>query len=1302
MTLGFRHSPEQRANLDRLLGELQNPASASYHKWLTPEEFGKRFGPTENQLNEAEAWLRDQGFTIEGVARGRGWITFSGTVGGAQQAFQTAIHRYRSGGKTHFGPESAPALPPEIARITGAIRGLDDFYLQPSPHAMPLYTASDGTHALAPGDVAQIYGINYACCGKTSPIAVAGESGVNLSDIRLFRSTFQLPANDPQIILVGTDPGIDRSGPYQEAEADVEWAGALAPLSHIIYVYAQDVFVAAQNVIDQNLASILTFSFGACEPNVAPGDAEFIQGLAQQGNAEGITWIASSGDAGPAACDANTKQATNGLAVSFPASLPEVTGVGGTEFDEGNSGWNSNNGPNLSSVITHLPETSWNDTSASGLAASGGGPSVLFAKPDWQAAPGVPNDGARDVPDVALTASPHHDPYIVMMDGQTYAAGGTSVAAPVFAGMVSLFGQVADGPAGALLGFGNLNPALYSAAEDLVIPAFHDITTGDNVVPCAAGSKDCVNGSMGYSAGPGYDLVTGLGSVDGFGFYAHVKVSTNVALTISSTQIPQGQQLTLTATAHAANGGVLVGLVTFADSFTPVPTYRALDSTGTATITLLPSAGTHTFTASFVPNFSGCCVAVAGSASAAVTVVVTPAPPQMPALAGPASGSTDAALSVVLTWTGVPFATSYDVYFGTTPSPPFWGNVTSTQCTAALTSNTTYYWKVAARNGFGVSPSAVQSFSTTGQGYSISTIAGSTNAGFSPDGTLARQALISAPSDVALDGKGNLYFTDAGNGLVRMINAAGILSTVAGGGTGGDGGPATSAKLYPTAIALDGQGNLYISEALTATGISSVRMVSPAGIISTIAGGTTTGDSGDGGPATSAKLGQPNGLAVDHAGNVFIAEVTGCVRKISGGIISTVAGVCGYGAMSGAGDGDGGPATQAWLSGPTGVAVDSAGIIYIADYGDCRIRKVTAGVITTLIGPPGDNQGCLDSLGFGWGQIQPRRVTLDASGTIYFTSNVEDGEAAVFRYVDGVLTPIGGGGQINPGEGGPGTAAFVGGAQGLAVDQAGRVYFANSDSTYRGSQTIRLLVPASAYTAPAPVITANGIVSAANYGAPIAPGSIAAVFGNLGYSSAAEAGSTPLPTTLTGLSIEFQTSGGVVPAPLFYASPGQINMQIPWELAGQSSASVRAVLNGNEGPVQTLPLATYAPGIFTVGSPTLGAIVDTNGVLISGANPTTTGAVIEIFCTGLGPVMNQPATGSPASLTSLSQTPETPTATIGGIPATVLFSGLAPGAVGEYQVNVQVPAGLPKGSPPVPLSLSIGGVNANSVMIAVQ
>jgi subtilase family serine protease len=194
-----------------------------------------------------------------------------------------------------------------------------------------------------------------------------------------------------------------------------------------------------------------------------------------------------------------------------------VTGVGGTEFHEGNGSYFSNTlDPYLGSALSYIPEGGWSDelallqNSLSGFAAGGGGASVFFAKPSWQIGAGVPNDGARDVPDVAVTASPFHDPYFLYSSGAYGPVGGTSAAAPVFAGIMALLNQITQVALNSSVspGLGNFNPFLYAVAR--VEPTvFHDVTTGSNIVP-----KDCVSGFLGYSAGPGYDQVTGLGSVD--------------------------------------------------------------------------------------------------------------------------------------------------------------------------------------------------------------------------------------------------------------------------------------------------------------------------------------------------------------------------------------------------------------------------------------------------------------------------------------------------------------------------------------------------------------------------------------------------------------------------------------------------------------------------------------------------------------------------------------------------------------------------------------------------------------------
>jgi len=357
-----------------------------------------------------------------------------------------------------------------------------------------------------------------------------------------------------------------------------------------------------------------------------------------------------------------------------------------------------------------------------------------------------------------------------------------------------------------------------------------------------------------------------------------------------------------------------------------------------------------------------------------------------------------------------------------------------------------------------------------------------------------------------------------------------------------------------------------------------------------------------------------------------------------------------------------------------------------------------------------DTLECCGGGGSPIAEFQPTRLTFDSGGSLYFINGVLDEYAtivggSVIKMVAGSPTVIAGGfGQDLEGSGLAATSTFVIGPGGLTVDSAGRVYFTgNYDDPYipgsDNSQRVRMLTSSSNYTPPAPAIAAGGVQNSASFApAPVAPGSIASIYGSFALGSPAQASGPPLPATVAGLSIQPQSG---VSAPVFYASSGVVTIQVPWELAGQSSVPIRAVLNGNGGASQTLLLAPFAPGIFAVGTNGQGAIVDSSGQLVASSNSATAGSVIQIYCTGLGLVTNPPATGGAASGATLSPTLTRPTVTIGGIPATVTFSGLSPGTVGEYQVNVQVPAGITPG-PAVPVVLSIGGVTSNTVTIGVQ
>jgi uncharacterized protein (TIGR03437 family) len=629
VTLLLKPSPPQQAALEQLLAQQQDPSSSHYHQWLTPEQYAARFGLSPGDIAIVVSWLQSQGLQVNDVARGRHWIAFTGTAGMIDGAFHTAIHRYNVDGETHFAAASEPSVPAAIAGVVSGFRGLDDFYPKPMSRFVPAGPAYNigGEHYLAPDDFATIYDLDKLSTaggavidGAGQKLAIIGDTDIDLADIQNFRRRFNLPANDPQVVLYGPDPGTN-SDNLGEADLDLEWSGAVARNATIIYVYATDVGTAAQYAIDQNLAPVISFSFGSCEPSNTPA----FRSVAQQASAQGITWLAASGDSGAAGCDKpfSSAQATKGLAVSFPASIPEITAVGGTMFSEGSgSYWAASNGPNFGSALSYIPETAWNESGAGGLAASGGGASVLFSKPPWQSGPGVPNDNARDVPDVALSAA-NHDGYFGVTGGLNVIYSGTSAASPSFAGIVALLNQAQAQP-----GLGNINPALYRLAQSTT-NVFHDITTGNNVVPCAKGSPNCQNGSMGYQAGPGYDLVTGLGSVDAYQLVTQwngAPGSTITTLTADSTTLTVASAVKFTATVRAAGGSATPG---------GTVSFNVADSSlGSAPLVVSGAVATATFTlsASQLPIGAGTVWAIYGgdanfngsSASLIVTVGYPP------------------------------------------------------------------------------------------------------------------------------------------------------------------------------------------------------------------------------------------------------------------------------------------------------------------------------------------------------------------------------------------------------------------------------------------------------------------------------------------------------------------------------------------------------------------------------------------------------------------------------------------------------------------------------------------------------
>ena len=557
-----------------------------------------------------------------------------------------------------------------------------------------------------------------------------------------------------------------------------------------------------------------------------------------------------------------------------------------------------------------------------------------------------------------------------------------------------------------------------------------------------------------------------------------------------------------------------------------------------------------------------------------------------------------------------------------------------------------------------------------GQTYTINTFAGNGTIGYSGDNGPATSAQLNQPWGVAVDAAGNVYIADTVNNRIRKV-ANGVISTVAGNGTlgySGDDGPATSAQLsWPAGVAVDSAGNLYVADQNN----NRIRKVSN-GVITTVAGNGTPGYSGDNGPATSAKLYGPKGVAVDSAGNLYIADTSNQrIRKVLNGVIATAAGngpdLYGNGGYSG----DNGPATSARLNQPWGVAVDFAGNLFIADYGNNRIRKVSNGVITTAI---------------NWSY--PQGVAVDAAGNLFIADNY----GRISKLSNGVITTVAGTGmQGFSGDNGPATGAQLSGPTGVAVDAAGNVYVADF-----GNNRIRVLVPFQFIAA-----VTN---AASNLPGSISPGEIVVLYGSgIGPAQlikAAPGSDGSYGTQLANASVSFNG----IPAPMIYAWASQTAAIVPYGITG-AFAQVTVTYQDRTSQAFPVSMASSAPGIYTYDSSGKGpaAAINQDGVTVNtAATPTKIGDIISLYATGEGQTTPAGVDGKAASVPY--PYPNLPvTATVGGQDAPVKYAGGAPGLVaGLMQVNIHIPSGIQTGNA-VPVVLRVGDAfSPGGVTIAVR
>jgi hypothetical protein len=669
----LKRSDEQEAALQVYLEQQQDKSSPNYHQWLTPETFGAQYGPVDRDLQAVTQWLGSEGFTIEKVYSGKTVIEFSGTAGQVQAAFAATIRNYRVNGKMYVANANDPQIPAALAPVVAGIVSLNSFPRQSHVRMVGLARKVDGKEGLeplftfpnpfgggtfygvGPGDFATIYNttplLNAASKidGTGQTIAIVGETNINVSDVQSFRQMFGLSANfsASNVVLNGEDPGITSTDEETEADLDTEWSGAVAPGATVQFVVSAStaasagIDLSALYIIEHNLAGVMSESYGSCEPGLLSGGNAFYNSLWEQAASQGITVMVSAGDDGSAGCDdfRTATTATQGLAVNGIASTPYNLAVGGTDFDQvdkWSSYWSAtNNATTGESALSYIPEIPWNQNCAQiglsgcgsnapngslNIVAGSGGPSSVYAKPNWQmGVRGMPNDSHRDLPDVSVFASPGFDGsgYIICQSDSTLSGppiceinnvgtgafyfgivGGTSASSPAFAGIMALVNQYEAANKGTSRQ-GNANYVLYqlvkksgasctSSALEAAGCIFNDITRGNSVlptggigvgtdsVPCTGGKPNCSsvlateNGVLveptsgtteAWTVTPGYDMVTGLGSVNvnnlvtNWGSVSTVPTTTTLSLSpITGITHGTGENVTVNITVTPTSG----------------------------------------------------------------------------------------------------------------------------------------------------------------------------------------------------------------------------------------------------------------------------------------------------------------------------------------------------------------------------------------------------------------------------------------------------------------------------------------------------------------------------------------------------------------------------------------------------------------------------------------------------------------------------------------------------------------------------------------------------------------------------
>jgi hypothetical protein len=644
----LRRSSQQEAALQEFIQAAHSPGNPAYRQWLTPGEFGRLYGPADSDLAAVTAWLQGHGLTVNKVHEGRVAIEFTATAGQLRAAFHTEVHSYLVGGETRLAYSAAPSVPAALAPLITGIASTNGYHPRPQLKVMGQATFNPQTHqstpnwtypagsgvsyVVAPGDftvqydLASVYKANLTGVGQS--IGIVSASNVDLSLVQAYRSLFKLAANQPQVVVDGADPG--QNSASTEAYLDLEVAGSVAPGATIILytsggtALSEGLALAALRAVEDDVAGILSVSYGECELQLGQSGNTFWNALWQQAAAQGQSVFVSAGDAGSAGCDDFDSQlvAYSGLQVNGLASTPYNIAVGGTDFYYSQAAgtstqintqlatyWSGSSTAPTVSLKQTVPEQAWNDyfglnltdgekpanLATQTILAGGGGASSAalytsgkgagYAKPAWQSGTGVPADKVRDLPDLSLFAAngSNYSFYPICASPgdctNTTASGavvitgvgGTSASAPAMAAIQALVNQNAKSWAG------QANYVYYPLAKAHPT-VFHDVTVGGNQVLCYQGTANCAAGSSGtsssgyqvekgYATTAGYDLATGLGSVDVANLIKYwssvVPTPTTTTLSVSPVSLIHGKTTTVTGSVAPSKGtGTPTGTIT--------------------------------------------------------------------------------------------------------------------------------------------------------------------------------------------------------------------------------------------------------------------------------------------------------------------------------------------------------------------------------------------------------------------------------------------------------------------------------------------------------------------------------------------------------------------------------------------------------------------------------------------------------------------------------------------------------------------------------------------------------------------